>query len=172
MRIRQQTDLLPLAQVNDTIVARVMDRWPMSAQLRDQAIPLVKLLVSAADEGSYTTQAIMFETQPGALLSTLIVAAKRLQSSSDSNALVAITYFMINSTAIIKPQYTVVNYRKCHRCVKCFFRRDCCCEDRTDYVPRGNTPQELETIINKVKADQFTWIKGKLSTKVTLPKLT
>jgi hypothetical protein len=149
-----------------------MDRWPISAQLRDQAIPRVKLLISAADEGSYTTQVFMFETQPGALLSTLIVAGKRLQSSSDSNALVAITYFMINSTAIMKPQYTVVSYRKCHRCVKCFFRRDCCCEDRTDYEPREKTPQELETIINKVKADQFSWIKGQLSGKVTPPNLT
>ena len=155
------------AKVNDAIVARVMGRWPMSTQFRDQAIRRVKLLVSAADEGSYTTQAFIFETQTSAFLSTLIVAAKRLQSSSDSNALVAITYFMINSTASIKPQYTVVNYRKCHRCAKCFFRRDCCCEDRTDYVPRGNTPGELETIINKMKADQFSWFKGKISGKVT-----
>ena len=155
------------AKVTDAIVGRAMNRWPMPAQFRDQAIRSVKLLVSAADEGSYTTQAFIFETQTGAFLSTLIVAAKRLQSSSNSNLSVAIAYSVINSTAIIKPQYTIVSYRKCRRCSKCFFRRDCCCEDRTDYVPRGNTPQELETIRDMMKADQFSWFKQKISGKVT-----
>jgi hypothetical protein len=145
------------AQVGTSTLAGVMASWSIPDQFRDQAVRSVNLLVLAATEGSYTAQAFVFDTQSGASLSTLIIATKKLNAPSDPNSPVAVSYVTINSNAGIKQQYTPYTERSCHTCPKCLWIRKCCCHTTTKYSPRGNTPEELEIIKNKMKADQFVW---------------
>jgi hypothetical protein len=145
------------AQVGTATLATVMASWSIPDQFRDQAVRSVNLLVLAATEGSYTAQAFVFDIQSGALLSTLLVVTKKLESPTDPNSPVAVSYVTINSNAAVKQQYTAYNERSCHTCPKCLWVSKCCCHDETKYAPRGNTPEELEIIKNKMKADQFTW---------------
>jgi hypothetical protein len=42
----------------------------------------------------------------------------------------------------------------------------CCCHDETRYSPRGNTPEELNIIKQKMTADQFIWFNQQTLSKV------
>ncbi|CAF5188788.1 unnamed protein product, partial [Rotaria sp. Silwood1] len=61
------------AQVGSSNIATIMENWSISQQFRNQAIQNVKLLIAAADEGSYTAQAFIFDIQSSASLTSLIV---------------------------------------------------------------------------------------------------
>ena len=145
------------SQVGSATVDAVMSTWSIPDQFRAQAVQSVNLLVLAATEGSYTAQAFVFDTQSGGVLSTLIVVVKKLDSSTDSNSPVAVSYVAINSNAAVKQQFTPYNERNCHKCPKCAWLRACCCHDVTKYSPRGNTPEEVARIKQKMTADQFVW---------------
>jgi hypothetical protein len=145
------------AQVGSATLASTMAGWSIPDQFRNQAIQNVNLLVTAATEGSYTAQAFMFDTQSGTSLSTLLVVVKKLDSPSDPNSPVAVSYVTINSNAAIKQQYSPYTAQDCHYCANCLWTRACCCHDITKYSPRGDTPEELALIKQKMTADQFVW---------------
>jgi hypothetical protein len=145
------------AQVGSATLATIMAGWSTPEQFRAQAVQNVNLLVIAATEGSYTAQAFLFDIQSGEMLSTLLVVVQKLDSPSDPNLPVAVSYVTINSNAAIKQQYTSYTVRNCHKCINCFWTRACCCHDETKYSPRGDTPEELSIIKQKMTADQFAW---------------
>jgi hypothetical protein len=90
------------AQVGSAILATVMAGWSIPEQFRAQAVQNVNLLVIAATEGSYMAQAFVFDIQSGGILSTLLVVVQKLDSPSDPNLPVAVSYVTINSNAAIK----------------------------------------------------------------------
>ncbi|CAF1492907.1 unnamed protein product [Rotaria sp. Silwood1] len=145
------------ANVGSGTLASTMASWSIPDQFRDQAVQSVNLLVLAATEGTYTAQAFLFDTQAGASLTTLLVATKKLDSPSDPNSPVSVSYVTINSNAVVKQQYTYYTVRDCHTCPKCLWTSDCCCHDETKSSPRGLTPDELNIINQKMRADQFSW---------------
>ncbi|CAF3842777.1 unnamed protein product [Rotaria sordida] len=145
------------ANVGTGTLATAMASWSIPDQFREKAVQSVNLLVIAATEGSYTAQAFVFDTQTGASLSTLLVVTQKLDSPSDPNSPVSVSYVTINSNAAIKQQYTSYTVRDCHTCPKCLWTSDCCCHDETKTSPRGITPDELNIINQKMKADQFAW---------------
>ncbi|CAF2637942.1 unnamed protein product [Rotaria sp. Silwood2] len=138
-------------------LASVMAGWSIPDQFRDKAVASVNLLVLAATEGSYTAQAFLFDTETGVSLSTLLVATKKLDSPSDPNSPVSVSYVTINSNAVVKQQYTYYTVQDCHTCPKCVWLSDCCCHDETRSSPRGLTPDELNILNQKMKFDQFSW---------------
>ncbi|CAF3949506.1 unnamed protein product [Rotaria sp. Silwood2] len=71
-------------------------------QFRCQVIQNVRLLMIAASESSYVVQAFVFNGEPGASLSTLIIVANKIDSPSDSNSSVATRYVTINTNVQIK----------------------------------------------------------------------
>jgi hypothetical protein len=79
-----------------------MAGWSIPEQFRAQAVQNVNLLVIAATEGSYMAQAFVFDIQSGGILSTLLVVVQKLDSPSDPNLPVAVSYVTINSNAAIK----------------------------------------------------------------------
>lgn len=145
------------AQVGSTTLNKTMANWSIPDQFRSKAIENVRLLVFAATEGTYAAQAFIFDTQSGASLTTLLVVTRRLSSPSNPQSPVAISYVTINSNAAVKQQYTFYNERKCRRCHRCLWLLECCCWEESRQSARGNTPEELMIIKNKIKADQFIW---------------
>ncbi|UJR29536.1 hypothetical protein I4U23_010753 [Adineta vaga] len=145
------------AQVGTSTLGTVMAGWSIPEQFREQAIQNVNVLVLAAAEGSYSAQAFVFDTQAGTSLSTLIVITKRLDTPADPNSPVAVAYVTINTNAAVKQQFTSTTVRSCHRCAKCVWTSKCCCDNNVQNIPRGNTPDEVEIIKNKMKVDQFVW---------------
>ena len=145
------------ANVGSATLADVMNGWSIPEQFRAQAVQNVNLLVIAAAEGSYSAQAFVFDTQTGGLLSTLIIVVKRLDSPTDPNAPVAVSYVTINSNAAVKQQYTHYTTRNCHKCSRCFWTRACCCHTVNNQSPRGNTPEEVDVIKKKMTVDQYIW---------------
>ncbi|UJR11906.1 hypothetical protein I4U23_016084 [Adineta vaga] len=110
------------SQIQETTIDCIMSRWSIPSEFLDEGIRNVKLLIFGIDEGSSVSQLFIFDTKSGISLSTLLIEAKRLNSSSIIN----VNYIIINSNAMIKQQYTHVIQRNCHRCANCFWRRDCC----------------------------------------------
>ena len=155
-------------QVGSATLNATMTNWSIPDQFRSKAIASVRLLVIAAAEGTFAAQAFIFDTQSGASLTTLLVVTKRLQSPRDPNSPVAISYVTINSNAAVKQQYTFYEERKCRRCHNCFWLFECCCWNEPRQAPRGNTPEELEIIKNKIKADQFVWFKQQTVNKTVI----
>ncbi|CAF4162456.1 unnamed protein product, partial [Rotaria sordida] len=145
------------ANVGTGTLATAMASWSIPDQFREKAVQSVNLLVIAATEGSYTAQAFVFDTQTGASLSTLLVVTQKLDSPSDPNSPVSVSYVTINSNAAIKQQYTSYTVRDCHTCPKCLWTSSCCCHDETKTSPRVITPDELNIINQKMKANQFAW---------------
>ncbi|CAF1240121.1 unnamed protein product [Rotaria sordida] len=145
------------ANVGSGTLATVMASWSIPDQFRAKAVRKVNLLVIAATEGSYTAQAFLFDTKTSVALSTLIVATQKLDSPSDPNSPISVSYVIINSNAAIKQQYTYYTVRDCHRCPKCLWFSKCCCHDETKSSPRDNTLDELNIINQKLKVDQFAW---------------
>ena len=153
-------------QVGSATLNITMANWSIPDQFRSTAIKNVRLLVLAATEGTYAAQAFLFDSQSGASLTTLLVVTQRLLSPADPQSPVAVSYVTINSNAAVKQQYTVYNQRKCRRCLACFWVTECCCWNEVGESPRGNTPEELEVIKNKIKADQFVWFNQQTLSKV------
>jgi hypothetical protein len=145
------------AQVGSTTVGSVMASWSIPNEFLNQAVQSVQLLVSAATEGSYIAQGFYFDIQSGTSLATLLVVVRKLDSPSDPNSPVAIAYVIINTNATIIQQYTSYVEESCHRCSKCWHARRCCCDYEKKYSPRGNTPEELHIMTQKMIADQFSW---------------
>ncbi|CAF5034358.1 unnamed protein product, partial [Rotaria sp. Silwood1] len=145
------------AQVGSSNIASVMENWAIPQQFRNQAIQNVKLLIAAADEGSYTAQAFIFDIQSTASLTSLIVVAKRIASSVDPNIPVAVAYITINTSGAVKKLYTGVPVQSCHKCPKCLWTSRCCCHTVIEQRERGITPQELNIVKQKMTADQFIW---------------
>ncbi|CAF1034159.1 unnamed protein product [Rotaria sp. Silwood1] len=108
------------AEVGISTLATVMASWFIPEEFRVKAVNNVKILIAAATEGSYIAQAFTFNIQSGALLTTLLIVAKKMPSPTNSNLPVAAT-------------------------------------DNANYVERGNTPEELNIIKQKMTADQFIW---------------
>ncbi|CAF1390506.1 unnamed protein product [Rotaria sp. Silwood1] len=160
------------AQVGSSNIASIMENWAIPQQFRNQAIQNVKLLIAAADEGSYTAQAFIFDIQSTASLTSLIVVAKRIASSADPNTPVAVAYITINTSGAVKKLYTGVPVQSCHKCPKCLWTSRCCCHTVIEQRERGITPQELNIVKQKMTADQFIWFnQQQLSSAVksTLP---
>ncbi|CAF1197272.1 unnamed protein product [Rotaria sordida] len=145
------------AQVGSSNIATIMGNWSIPQQFRNQAIQNVKLLIAAADEGSYMAQTFIFDIQSSASLTSLIVVAKRIASPADPNTPVAVAYVTINTNGIIKKLYTTVYVESCHRCPSCLWLSRCCCETVAEQRERGITPQELNIVKQKMTADQFIW---------------
>ncbi|CAF0983915.1 unnamed protein product [Rotaria sordida] len=142
------------AQVGSSNIATIMENWSIPQQFRNQAIQNVKLLIAAADEGSYTAQAFIFDIQSSASLTSLIVVAKRIASPADPNIPVSVAYVTINTNGIVKKLYDPP-YENCERCSKCLWTGHCCCN--TVIPERGITPEELNIVKQKMTADQFIW---------------
>ncbi|CAF3851902.1 unnamed protein product [Rotaria sordida] len=149
------------AQVGSSNIATIMENWSIPQQFRNQAIQNVKLLIAAADEGSYTAQTFIFDIQSSASLTSLIVVAKRIASPADPNTPVAVAYVTINTNGIIKKLYTTVYVESCHRCPSCLWLSRCCCETVAEQRERGITLQELNIVKQKMTADQFIWFNQK-----------
>ncbi|CAF4751216.1 unnamed protein product, partial [Rotaria sp. Silwood1] len=115
------------AQVGSSNIATIMENWSISQQFRNQAIQNVKLLIAAADEGSYTAQAFIFDIQSSASLTSLIVVAKRIASPADANTPVAVAYVTINTNGMVKKLYGPA-FQSCSKCSKCLWTRRCCCD--------------------------------------------
>ncbi|CAF3934040.1 unnamed protein product [Rotaria sp. Silwood1] len=115
------------AQVGSSNIASVMENWAIPQQFRNQAIQNVKLLIAAADEGSYTAQAFIFDIQSSASLTSLIVVAKRIASPADANTPVAVAYVTINTNGMVKKLYGPA-FQSCSKCSKCLWTRRCCCD--------------------------------------------
>ncbi|CAF1455951.1 unnamed protein product [Rotaria sordida] len=146
------------AEVGISTLATVMASWLIPEEFRDQAVRNVKTLIIAATEGSYIAQAFTFNSQTGAVLTTLLIVAKKLDVPTNPNLTVAATYVTINTKTEIKKQYTVYYTDRCFRCGDCVFLWECCCKrDNPNYAERGNTPDELNIIKQKMTADQFAW---------------
>ena len=148
------------AEVGADTLESVMANWSIPEEFRAQAVQSVNLLMIAAAEGFYSTQLFIFDTQAGGILSTLLVAVTRLDSPSNPNTPVVISYVTIYSSAVVKQQYTPYDAQKCHSCIKCVWLSSCCCHTVTEYSPRGNTPEELLIIKQKMTADQFAFYTG------------
>ena len=145
------------AHVGIDTLANAMANWSIPEQFRAQAVQSVNLLVIYAIEGSHSAQAFVFDTKTGGALSTLLVVVNRLDSPTDQNLPVAVSYVMINSNAAVKQQYTSYDTQRCHKCAKCLWLSSCCCHTVTEYSSRGNTPEELSIIKQKLTADQYIW---------------
>ncbi|CAF4724417.1 unnamed protein product, partial [Rotaria sp. Silwood1] len=146
------------AEVGISTLATVMASWFIPEEFRVKAVNNVKILIAAATEGSYIAQAFTFNIQSGALLTTLLIVAKKMPSPTNSNLPVAATYVTINTKAEIRKVYTVYYTDRCFRCGDCVYFWECCCKrDNANYVERGNTPEELNIIKQKMTADQFIW---------------
>lgn len=146
-----------MASVGITTVNDVMRNWPIPKHFLDQAVQSVRLLVIAASEGSYVAQTFVFNTESGASLSTLIVVANPIESPSDPNSSIAVRYVVINTNANIKQQYNQYYVKQCHKCVKCAWLSRCCCHQQLNFAPRGNTPEELNIIKQRLTAHQYAW---------------
>lgn len=64
----------------DGTVNRTMARWKIPEAMRVTAVKRVKILVSAAEEGSYIAQTFVFDTQSKSSLSSLVIAVKKIDS--------------------------------------------------------------------------------------------
>ncbi|CAF2840576.1 unnamed protein product [Rotaria sp. Silwood2] len=146
------------AQVGISTLATIMASWLIPEEFRTRAVDNVKILIAAASVGSYMAQAFTFNTETGALLTTLLIVVKKLDSPTNSDLPVAATYITITTNAGIKKLYTVYYTDRCFRCGDCIYMWECCCKrDNANYIQRGNTPEELNIIKQKMTADQFVW---------------
>ncbi|CAF3757618.1 unnamed protein product [Rotaria sp. Silwood1] len=146
------------AQVGISTLATVIASWFIPEEFRADAVDKVKILIAAATEGSYIAQAFTFNTQSGALLTTLLIVARKMDSPTNSNLSVATTYVTIKTKAEIKKLYTVYYTDRCFRCLDCVCVSECCCKrDRENYAERGLTPEELNIVKQKMSFDQFKW---------------
>ncbi|CAF3373918.1 unnamed protein product [Rotaria sp. Silwood1] len=71
------------AQVGISTLATVMASWLIPEEFRDRAVENVKILIVAAIEGSYIAQAFTFNSQSDALLTTLLIVAKKIDSPTN-----------------------------------------------------------------------------------------
>lgn len=145
------------AEVGISTIASAMANWALPEQFRAKAVASVRLLVLAASEGVYSTQAFSFEIASGASLATLLVVATRMHSPSDPDLPIAVIYVTINTNAPIKQLYSYWTERSCHRCPKCVWFSRCCCHNYQRSAPRGHTPAEVNMVIQKMTADQYIW---------------
>ncbi|CAF4467297.1 unnamed protein product, partial [Rotaria magnacalcarata] len=109
---------------------------------------------------------LVFNTESGASLSSLIIVANKINSPADPNSPVAIRYVAINTNADIKQQFSQFVRRKCHTCIKCVWTSNCCCTNIIEYASRGNTPGEINIIQQKLAADQFAWFNQQTFNRV------
>ncbi|CAF3397697.1 unnamed protein product [Rotaria sp. Silwood1] len=79
------------AQVGISTLATVMASWLIPEEFRDRAVENVKILIVAAIEGSYIAQAFTFNSQSDALLTTLLIVAKKIDSPTNPKLPVAAT---------------------------------------------------------------------------------
>lgn len=149
-------------QVGNSTLASTMRNWSIPEQFRDQAVQSVRLFISGATEGSYISQAYMFNIESRNSSLVLVVTAKKITQPTDPNSPVVVNYVIINTTAEIKQQYSEHYTHRCFRCGDCVYLWDCCCKTYgPSYLPRENTPEEWILIKQKLTADQYTWFKQK-----------
>lgn len=157
------------ANVGVSNVENVMAGWSIPERFRDQAISNVRILLLAAAEGSFTAQAFIFDVAENALLSTLLVVATKIPTPTNPDTPYAVMYMSINSNAQIKQQYSYWTERQCKRCGRCLWTRKCCCKNIPRSAPRGHSPEELHTVLEKMKEDQYAWFNQQnLTTSASL----
>lgn len=151
-------------QVGPTTYQAQVNTWGLPAEFQTRAIQTLGALIYAATEAEYTAQSIIFdEGAHTGSLTYLIVVARRDSQPADPNNPVFLAHILMTTTCGVSQQYSQVTTRSCHRCGKCLWTSHCCCNNVVNNVARGDTPQEIQTILDRMKQDQYNWLNAHVS---------
>ena len=110
------------AMLGKSNMADVMANWSLPEQFHSQAVRSINLLLTAASEGSFLAQAFTFDIPSGTSLTTLLVAARMIDSPADPDSPFSVAYATMNTHAALKQLTSQPpTYSRCFACSRCLW---------------------------------------------------
>ncbi len=127
--------------VTSIALQHVLNEWELPNDVKIQ----MDMAAYSFSEQFQTYSFSISTTTDDAYYEQYILSAKHI----DENITIAFIHAQVSATLV--QQWEIVHVHTCHKCYLFFH----CCSDATNKIKRGNTPSEVETIMNIVQSTVY-----------------